>query len=392
MTQTYKFRKNETHFIIPVIRGIQGGKIFYTANLPMRHITEVIPPVNVHAPVQDRAQRKLNKKRAQAIAEYIDDNRGSYVLPAITISLMESGLREIKFEPVREGESFGELYIPINHSILLNDGQHRHSAIQSLNDNFSSQVHDTIALTIYQDINKATASQMFTDINLNAVRPSGSINTLYNNRDPWSVLAVEVSKSAKILMDRTECEKSTCAAASNYTFPLKAVVSFARKILPNEPRIDDLSSNIEYLTSILDAMHDNIRPWHDVTKTTYWDDEQNSSKEDPSFVQIHRQSSMALTVLMLESLALYAREAMSQLFLSDKRFSVSQDDIIKKAFTPLSDIDWSKDNAMWEGRSLRMGRVVKNKTSIILTANALLLNGDFNLPFDNQVLESEYSG
>ena len=383
---TYTYRETDTHFIVPAIRGLQGGKVFYSSNLPMRNIADMVPAVDQSKKTEDRAQRQLNKSRAKKIVTYIEENPKDYVLPALTLSLIKTGQRKTKFEPVAKGESFGELYIPKAHEILLNDGQHRHAAICEI----GRAMHDTIALTIYDDIEVKQASQMFVDINQNAVKPAGSINTLFDSRDPWNALAVEVSKKAKILQGRTEYEKASVTGKSNKTFSLKTIVNFSQNLLPNTPSADSLDSNVNYLVSILDELCDNITPWKGITKTLYDQDELNSTKDEPSYAQIYRVSSLSVSALALETLSVYMREHMSQTFL--KNTSSTEEERIKAACEGVQGINWDKDAPEWEGRCVRMGKIVKNKVSIILTSNRLLTEAGAAISFDNQVIENKFNG
>ncbi|WP_211831015.1 DNA sulfur modification protein DndB [Kistimonas asteriae] len=386
---TYIFRQNDTHYIVPAIQGIQGGKRMFCANLKHRHVAAMIPPVDQLAEAADRAQRKLNKTRAMGIARYVRDSEDSYVLPALTVSLLETGMREVTFQPIAEGEEFGELYIPINHKVLLNDGQHRHCAIGEILKTCEHAVHDNIVLTVYAGVSHACADQMFVDINLNAVKPSGSINTLYNHRDPWSSLAVAVSKKAKILGTRTEVEAGNCSVNSHKTFPLRGIVSFAKKLLPNDPRPESFDDNVAYLTEILDAIHDNTVVWREITKTDYWTDEKTATKADPSMIQLNRRMSLACSVLMLDAVGFYMREHMSQQFFKDK--NMSQPERIHLAAATLSDINWDKDHPQWEGRAVRAGKLIKNKVSVLLTSNILIKHAGISMPMENESLESKFS-
>ena len=363
---TYTYRKTDTHFVVPVIRSIQGGKIFYAANLRMRHVVELIPEVDKHTAVEERAQRSLNVKRAEKISEYIDENKENYVLPALTVSLLETGMRRTKFEPIAEGEDMGELYIPLASRTLISDGQHRLRAINNLIQGKISDIHDSIAVTIYDNVSLNDAKQLFTDINQNASKPAGSINSLFDSRNSWNSLAVVVSKKAKILIGRTEYEKSSCTAKSHNTFPLKTVVDFCKKVKTQEPNKDNIEESANYIVEILDSLHTQIRDWTEITKTLCEQDELEAmeNKESQSAVQLSRYLNISVSAVALESLALYMREAQAQIFMRDKNFD--NDQRIKAAAEGLKGINWSKDAELWQGRCIKAGKLVKNRDSVVL--------------------------
>ena len=84
-----------------------------------------IPDVDQTLAAEERAQRQLNKKRIPAIKRYILENDESYVFSALACSVDGS----ISFIPDKANESLGVLEIHKNSRILINDGQHRKTAI-----------------------------------------------------------------------------------------------------------------------------------------------------------------------------------------------------------------------------------------------------------------------
>ena len=395
----YKFRTNDTHFIMPAIKGHQGGKTFYTVNIPMYELVKMVKPVE-NTNVEDRSQRELNPRRATAIAEYVKSNKETYVLPALTISLIKSGKRVVKWEPIDEGEMFGEIYIPRNFNILLNDGQHRHAAITELMADYKNGISDTIALTVYQDVEKHQADQMFVDINLNAVKPAGSINTLFNHRDPWATLAVAVSKKAKILTGRTEYEKANCTGKSDKVFSLKAIESFCKSMLPYQPDSENMEENVTYISKVFDGLYDSISDWNDFS---YMPDGSHLVKPDTidistdelkeklvPLAQWKREYSMSTTAVALEAMAVYVRSHCGAAAMS--REYKDQDTAIKNACADLAEFNWQRDDSHWAGRVVNRGRILKNKTSITLASNMLLKHAGVPLNFDQQYEENRFTG
>ena len=63
----------------PVVAGIQAGKKYYIAMVPLRMISKLFPDEEEYVSPEYRAQRKLNESRIPIISKYITDNRDSYV-------------------------------------------------------------------------------------------------------------------------------------------------------------------------------------------------------------------------------------------------------------------------------------------------------------------------
>lgn len=113
-------------------------------------------------PAELRAQRNLNETRAKAIANYILSNP-DYVLPAITASCDAS----MTFDLLNEQHAVGLLQIPLDATLLINDGQHRRRGIEiALQDNPSLADH-AVSVTIFYDRGLHASQQMFADINSN---------------------------------------------------------------------------------------------------------------------------------------------------------------------------------------------------------------------------------
>jgi DGQHR domain-containing protein len=139
-----------------------------------------------------RAQRALNKKRAESISEYMLDNRDTYVLPALTASVDKA----MAFEALEGIEQLGTLHIPMSATMLINDGQHRRLAIEMALRNDETLRHETAPVQIHFDQGLQRSQQIFADINSKAVKPSSAINALYDHRNPLQHLAPKPPHSA----------------------------------------------------------------------------------------------------------------------------------------------------------------------------------------------------
>ena len=107
-----------------VIRGVQGGRIFYVTALPNHYFADRLVSV---LPAGENAQRPLVKSHMLEIEKYIESNRESFVLGAITLAIPVEG----DFVPLQSLGAFqmGELKLPLDILFSSLDGQHRMQAL-----------------------------------------------------------------------------------------------------------------------------------------------------------------------------------------------------------------------------------------------------------------------
>src|ERR1051326_6723772 len=112
------------------IRGVQGGRDYYVAMVPLKVIPKLFLFDDAELPPDLRAQRVLNRARVPDIARYLVDNPRNYTFSSLTASV--DG--RIQFEPFGTpgfAGSIGRLVVPMTARFLINDGQHRRAAIEA---------------------------------------------------------------------------------------------------------------------------------------------------------------------------------------------------------------------------------------------------------------------
>ena len=104
----------------PVVKGIQAGKEYYIAMVPLKILSRLFPEENEFVLPEYRAQRRINELRIPIIKNYILDNKDSYVFSALAASI------DGDFEFIPEGNvGLGILEISLDARFLINDGQNR---------------------------------------------------------------------------------------------------------------------------------------------------------------------------------------------------------------------------------------------------------------------------
>ena len=108
------------------IKGIQAGKEYFTIMVKLKELEILFPKLEEDVLPEKRAQRKLNQKRIPAIKRYIVENLDTYVFSALAGSV-DGKIDFTSFSD--EYPEVGILEISDKATFLINDGQHRKTAI-----------------------------------------------------------------------------------------------------------------------------------------------------------------------------------------------------------------------------------------------------------------------
>lgn len=335
---------SEFHHTFPAARGIQAGRPCYVAMCPLRLIPKIFVFDEEEVPVELRAQRSINRSRVPSIASYLIDNPNDYTLPSITASIDGA----VGFEPSSDtglGQSLGLLSIPMDARILINDGQHRRAAIEHALQARPELGYDNVPVLFFIDEGLERSQQMFADLNRHSVRPSDSINTLYDKRDLIADLARGVVHSVQIFSRLTDMEKSSISNRSTKLFTLSAIKNASKSLLCKD-RVSYIDENEKTLAyDFWTEVASNIRDW------------QLALEKKVSTAELREQYIHAHAVML---------QAVGE---------IGADLIVrpapqwKKVLKGLQTIDWARTNPAWEGRAMHHGRISKARTSVILTVN-----------------------
>ena len=109
----------ENKYSFAAIRGVQAGRAFYVAMIPLKTLERLFSYDEEELPASLRAQRDFNKSRIPAIARYIVENPGEYVLSARSATIDGA----FAFEAVAGQRSAGTLSIDMAACTDLVEGQ-----------------------------------------------------------------------------------------------------------------------------------------------------------------------------------------------------------------------------------------------------------------------------
>ncbi len=351
----------------PAVRGVQAGKPCYIAMCPMRLIPKIFVFDEEEVPPELRAQRVLNKSRLPSLITYLVDNVEDYTLSAITASI--NG--QVHFEPLADtgmAINLGMLSVPMDAQILINDGQHRRAAIEEALREKSELGHDNIPVLFFMDEGLKRSQQMFADLNKHSVRPSDSLSTLYDHRDPSSTMARYIVEKVPCFKKLTEMEKSSISSRSYKLFALSSVKLASRSLLRKRARDDISDDEMELAAKYWRLVSQSMPDWVAAEKR-----EIQSAELRQNYVHSHGVALHALGCAGADLLSQHPKEWESKL-------------------QKLNAIDWSRANSeLWEGRALHHGRLSKARTSVALTANVIRKTLGVRLSPEDETLEESFN-
>lgn len=354
--------------IFPAVRGIQAGKPCYIAMCPMRLVPKIFLFDEEDVPPELRAQRKLNEVRIPDIVSYLIENSNNYTLSAITASINS----QVHFEPMADtgpAINLGLLSIPMDAQILINDGQHRRKAIEEAIKEAHELGYDNIPVLFFIDEGLSRSQQMFADLNKHAVRPSDSLSTLYDRREPGSVLARYVQENVPCFRKLTDLEHSSLSKRSSKLFTLSSIKSASRSLLRKSAKEDineeEMALAVQFWTEVCHHMPD----WQAAL-------EKKVVTADLRENQIHAHG------IGLHALGCAGADLISQ-----------RPKTWKKNIKAVSTIDWSRSNTeQWQGRATDMrGKLSKAKLNVTLTANVIRTAFGIKLSAEDQIIEDQFN-
>lgn len=325
------------------IRGVQAGRAYYVAMVPLRMVERLFRFDEEELPPQLRAQRELNKGRVPGIARYISNNAGEYVLSALAATV-DGGMR---FQAAAGERSVGTLLVDMTAMIVINDGQHRRAGIVEALKERPHLGDETIAVTLFPDEGLSRSQQMFVDLNQHGVKPSRSLRLFYDSRDESARLTRAVVEAIPLFRDLTDITRSNLTGASRKLFAFSNLHT-ATATLIEEAGLDvDAEAPgavVDFWTRIVTAMPE-------------W---QLAGEGKVSAAELRRDRVHAHGIAM---------EAMA---IAGARLMKERPEGWPESLLALGSIDWSRANArLWEGRALLAGRVNRSRTSVMLTADVI---------------------
>lgn len=350
------------------LKGRQAGREYYSVMCPLKLIPKLFLFEEEEIPAELRAQRSLNKARIPEIAQYIVQNRNSYIFSSLTASI--DG--EVKFEPVVEHGSeirgVGRLKVPMESRFLINDGQHRRAAIEEAIKEQPEIGDETISVVFFVDVGLERSQQMFSDLNKHVVRPNKSIGILYDRRDNLSDLARTIAEEVRVFRNLTEMEKSSISNRSTKLFTLSSIYQATITLLGK-------TSRCKYVTAQETTFA--IEYWNEVCENM--PDWKLAATKEIATHELRRDCIHAHGIAM---------QAMGKI---GAELNLLANDDYREIFKKLPLIDWRRSNAaVWEGRAMIAGKISKTYNCVTLTTNKIKQELGLDLTPDELKIEKEH--
>jgi len=346
------------------IRGTQAKREFYVAMCPLKIIPKLFIFNDYEIPPELRAQRIMKESRIPAIKNYILNNPDDYTFSSLTASV-DGIMKFIPAASLGEDGKLGRLYINMDSRLLINDGQHRRKAIEEALKENPDLGHEMISVVFFQDAGLKRSQQMFSDLNKNAVKPTKSLNILYDHRDLFSKFIVSLAGDIDIFENRVEMEKTTISNRSTNAFTLNGLADASLRLIGLRKSRKPSEDEKKLIKDYWETVSKNIPEWQLLIqgKTT-------SSELRKNFVHTNTNCLNAIGIA-------------GQIIIQEH--SDTWKDVLKN----LKKVDWSRESSDWEKRLILNGQMQKHAAGIDLAANIILQKCGVALSEDRQRIEAK---
>jgi DNA sulfur modification protein DndB len=327
------------HYRFPTVKGVQAKSTYYIAMVPCKLLSKLFVTETEEVSPEFRAQRRINHNRIPPLVNYVLSNRESFVFSALSASINGD------FSFISTGdEMIGELEVDMSSTFLINDGQHRKTALEKAMIEDPSLGEETISIVFFEDKGLQRSQQMFTDLNKHAVNTTKSLNTLYDNSDAIAVFTKKMVKSISFFRSFTDLERDTLGKFSKMLFTLNNFYN-ANILMFQGLAVE--GANEKRALLYWDLLSKSITEWAELTSKEIT---KKSLRED---------------YIVTQGVVLLAFGKIGNEIMKDLAIDMSS------TIPRLSNIDWARNNPLWEGRAIREGRIERNRKSIHLTYLAI---------------------
>jgi len=333
----------------PAMRGLMGQREYYSTLMPLTLIPKFFT-FNDYTGIspEQREQRKLNQSRVPEIAEYMIENEDGWLFSSITASYkIAEGL--IEFVPFSDDNpDIGYLEVdPSVVSFIINDGQHRAAGIKEALPKSGSLKDESISVLLFPYERLDRVQQMFTDLNKNVVKPSKSLNILYDHRDPLAEAVRAAVEQVRVFKGLVDKDAQSLSVRSSFLFTLTAIYDASEELLIY--RKGDGVLIQETVTELVDfwsTVADYIPDWGNVRDGAITSEEMRKHK-------------ICAHSVVLRALGGIGSEL--------KRSLPRGDSSWKPQIAGLQNINWRKDNRDWESVCIVANSVISNRQARVAT-------------------------
>ena len=345
---------------LPAVRGVQAGREYYLAAVPLRHVPQIFGSGG------DSASNSLDaaaRQRARELARNILGSPAQYTLPPL-IACLDA---KVEFQGGRDADvNVGTVRIGLDARVAVSDGGLSIAAIAAVVEANPKLADETVSVVLIPDAGLKRSKQIFADLARNSIRSSSSLTVLYDQRSEPARLAKAVMRAVPIFAELTETKKSSISNRSTKLFTLSAIHSAVQALFAGWDA-GGLRDKVKLAAEFWTEVATRIPAWQ-LAK----DHKIATAELRRDFVHAH-----AL------ALAAIARAGNQLLAKSGRNW--------KGKLKGLSTLDWSRTNsALWEGRAMNAGRLSKRSVNVILSGNLIKRHLGLDLLPDEEALERDF--
>jgi DNA sulfur modification protein DndB len=352
-------------YTFPALRGIQAGHEYFVSMCPLRLVPRLFTFDEAELLPELRAQRVLNRARIPELAGYIVQNPTEYVFSALTVSIDA----DVEFSSASDNVAhfnIGWLQIPMSARFVINDGQHRRAAIEAALKERPELGDESIATVFFIDRGLSRAQQMFADLNRFAIRPTQSLNILYDHRDPLARLSRDLVRAVDVFADMTELDKSAISNRSRRLFTLSGIHRGTVEFLRGQHLPLDQQGSLA--TTFWSSVAEHMPEWRQAKLGKV-----AAADLRRDFIHAH-------------AITLAALGRAGNALLSDCPNDWQQ------RLVQLERLDWRRGNhALWEGRVTIGGQIAATAANHLLLTNAIKLALDLDLTPEEAAAEAAHA-
>ena len=330
-------RTKNSCITLPAIRGIQAKMEYFVVMCPLHYVAGLFQYTDPTLSPEVRAQRVLNKQRIPEMRDYVLNNPDCYVFSALTASV--DG--EICFVSDKNSinDNIGILTIEEGARIIINDGQHRRAAIEAALKKNSALRFEHISIVLYYDYGLQRSQQIFSDLNRYAIRPTKSLNILYNNREEFSTIIKSSINDIPMFYGSVETEKTTISNRSPALFTLSGIYYSSMNLIKNLDVYPDFNKE-QIIVNFWNELAKHIPIW------------QLAKEKKISADQLRKEFICAHTIF-LRAFGIVGNKLLHK-----------YPNAWKERLLKLDMVDWRKDNEVYAGMVLINGKINGSRNSI----------------------------
>lgn len=362
---------------LPGILFKQGQRYCVSTAIPVRRVrTRLLEVVHAKergnvADVKAATNRPLMKDHVGTIAQYLRENVGGrYILPPMTLNVQQ---RISVYAPhaVLNG-GFGAVYlvIPETARLSVTDGGHRTNAIIKAAAEMGSEEaaefdQDAVAAMITLESDLVHVHQDFADCSKTKQLPKSQL-AAYDRRNPANGLVLDLIEQSPLFSDKIDSTSKTLSALSTNLFLTNQVRQLIKELLVGdyamaddnfEIKAKDLlgSSETAHYQDLLGQFVEFVKI---VTESIAVLDEIASLPPGPPRNIIKDRRAEGLICLTATGMVIIGRIGY-ELF-RDRRSDW------REVASRLSNIDWSRNGALWRNNIVRAGKMTTQRAPVRL--------------------------